>query len=80
MRPGTIGSRNSGSTKSMVLDAIAATMFPYVRHIQKMIASKNKDNSSIFLRDFPAIENDSKQKKEMEFAVVLNNLFHWNTI
>jgi predicted ATP-binding protein involved in virulence len=71
---------NNGSGKSAVLDAIAATMLPYVRHIQKMIASKNKDNSSIFLRDFPAIKNDSKQKKEMEFAVVLNDLFHWNTI
>ena len=70
---------NNGSGKSAVLDAIAGAMFPYVHHIQKMMASKNKDNSTIFVRDYPVIENDSGQKKQMEFVVVLD-LFNWNTI
>ncbi len=66
---------NNGSGKSAVLDAIAAAMYPYVRRIQTIGATKYKENLPIFLEDFPII--NKREYQEMEFNILLDNSLKW---
>ena len=68
---------NNGSGKSAVLDAIAAAMYPYVHHIQRIGGTKYKENLPIFLEDFPVINKSEYQ--EMEFNLFVDNSLEWQT-
>jgi predicted ATP-binding protein involved in virulence len=69
---------NNGAGKSTVLDAISASMYPYISHIQQILGQYH-DNSPIFKSDLSAKKNTKKNNRiTPQFQTSIKGFPNWS--